>query len=115
MASFAIAPTTAIFGAVIRGSRQEIGDLQSLQVTITYWDVSEWMALQSLVTSKYHVHSPLGGTPVVDIVRGPGQGTLVIDGLGSTTAILTTLERSTYLPYARSQGSGTFLVTGVAL
>jgi hypothetical protein len=115
MASFTIDTTEAIFGAVIRGSRQQSGDLQQLTLTITYWDVSEWSNLQSLVTTKYHVHSPLGGEPVVDVVKGPGEGTLVIDGLGSTSAILTALERGTYLPYDRSQGSGTFLVTGAPL
>jgi hypothetical protein len=115
MASFTIDTTEAIFGAVIRGSRQQAGDLQQLTVTITYWDVEEWATLLGLVTSKYHVHSPLGGDPLVDIVRGPGEGELVIDGLGSTSAILTALERGTYLPYDRSQGSGTFLVTGAPL
>lgn len=115
MASFTITPTTAVFGAVMRGSRQQAGDLQQLTVTVTYWDVSEWAALLSLVTTKYHVHAPLGGDCVVDVVRGPGAGTLVIAGLGSTTAILTSLERSTYLPYARSQGTAGFLVTGAPL
>jgi len=115
MASFTITPTTAIFGAVMRGSRQQAGDLQQLTLTITYWDASEWANLLSLVTTKYHVHSPIGGEPIVDIVRGPGEGDLVIAGLGSTTAILTSLERSTYLPYNRSQGSASFLVTGTPL
>lgn len=115
MASFTIASTTAVFGAVMRGSRQQTGDLQQLTLTVTYWDVSEWTNLLSLATSKYHVHSPLGGSPVVDVVRGPGPGALVIDGLGSTTAILTSLERSAYLPYNRSQGTASFLVTGTPI
>lgn len=115
MASFTIDPTSAIFGAVMRGSRQQAGDLQQLTLTITYWDAAEWSMLLSLVTTKYHVHSPIGGEPLVDIVRGPGEGELVIDGLGSTTAILTSLERATYLPYDRSQGSAAFLVTGAPL
>lgn len=115
MASFTVGATEAIFGANVRGSRQESGDLQRLTLTVTLWDASEWLTLQTLVTTKYHVHSPLGGEPIVDIVRGPGAGDLVIDGLGSSTAILTALERSTYLPYARSQGSATFLVTGTPL
>lgn len=115
MASFTIDATAAIFGARISGSRQTIGDLQELLVGITYWDLDEWMTLQSLVTSKYHAHVPLGGPPVLDIVRGAGEGTLVIAGLGSTTALLTNLERSTYLRYDRSQGSATFLITGTAI
>jgi len=48
-------------------------------------------------------------------VNGPGEGDLVIAGLGSTTAILTNLERSSYLPYSRSQGTATFLITGTVI
>jgi len=110
-----VATTTAIFGAVMRGSRQEAGGLQRLTLTVTLWDVEEWLTLQSLVTSKYHVHEPLGGVPVVDVVIGPGEGALVIDGLGSTSAILTALDRSSYLPYLRSQGTAAFLITGSLL
>ena len=115
MASFTIASTVAIFGANITGSRQTIGDLQQLTCAVTFWDISEWTTFQSLVTTKYHVHAPLGGSAVVDIVNGAGEGTLVITGLGSTDAILTNLERSSYLPYNRSQGTATFLITGSAI
>lgn len=116
MASFTIDPRpVAIFGAAIRGSRQEIGDLQRLTLTVTLWEGSEWTTLRDLMTSKYHVHSPLGGDAVVDVVRGPGAGTLVIDALGETEAILVSLERSTYLPYDRSQGTAVFLITGLDL
>src|SRR5262249_34464212 len=68
MASFTVASTAAVFGAAIRGSRQEIGDLQRLTLTVTLWDSDEWMTLQTLVTSKYHVHAPLGGDVRLDIV-----------------------------------------------
>jgi len=115
MASFQIGATTAIFGARIDGSRQTTGDLQQFTCAVTLWDVSEWMTLQSLATTTYHVHAPLGGNPIVDIVGGAGEGSLVIGGLGSTTAILTGLERSSYLPYNRTQGTATFLITGSAI
>ena len=115
MASFTIGGTAAIFGAKIDGSRQTTGDLQELSVSITIWSVSEWIDLQSLTTTKYSVHAPLGGPPVVDVVNGPGAGALVIAGLGSTTAILTSVQRTSYLPYNRSQGSATFLITGTAI
>ena len=115
MASFTIDTTSAIFGANVAGSRQMIGDLQQFTCAVTLWDASAWMTLQSLVTPKYHVHAPLGGSPLVDIVTGAGEGTLVIAGLGSTTAILTNLERAAYLPYNRSQGTATFLITGTAI
>jgi len=115
MASFTIDSTEAVFGANITGSRQSIGDLQQLTCAVTFWDVDEWTTFQSLVTTKYSVHVPLGGTPVLDIVNGPGEGDLVIAGLGSTTAILTNLERTSYLPYNRSQGTATFLITGDAI
>ncbi|HKE95939.1 MAG TPA: hypothetical protein VKB34_16645 [Povalibacter sp.] len=115
MASFTIGATAAIFGANIMGSRQTMGDLQQFTCSVTFWDVDEWTTFQSLITTKYSVHVPLGGDPVVDIVNGPGEGELVIAGLGSTTAILTSLERSSYLPYDRSQGTATFLITGTAI
>lgn len=68
-----------------------------------------------MVTTKVHVHVPLGGGVVIDVVRGPGADTLVVDGLGTTTAIMTSLERSTYLPNGRATGTAVFLVTGSAL
>jgi hypothetical protein len=112
MASFTIDTTEVVFGANINGSRQTTGDLQELTCAVTFWDVDEWTTFQSLVTTKYSVHVPLGGAAVLDIVNGPGEGDLVIAGLGSTTAILTSLERSSYLPYDRSQGTAHFLITG---
>jgi hypothetical protein len=115
MASFQIDTTTAVFGARIDGSRQTIGDLQQFTCAITLWDTTEWSDMQSLVTTKYSVHVPLGGAAVIDVVNGPGEGDLVIAGLGSTTAILINLERSSYLPYNRSQGTATFLITGTAI
>jgi len=115
MASFQIGATTAIFGARIDGSRQTTGDLQQFTCAVTFWDVSEWTTFRSLVTTKYHVHAPLGGAPVVDVVNGAGAGALVIAGLGSTNAILTSLERSSYLPYNRTQGTAVFLITGTPI
>jgi len=115
MSSFAISGTTATFRSTIRGSRQSIGDLQEFTLAVLMAAQSDWLTLQSLVTTKYAVHVPLGGAVVIDVVRGPGQGTLIIDNLGTTTAILTQLERPTYLPNAKSMGSATFLVTGTAL
>ena len=111
MASFTIDPTVAIFGANIAGSRQETGDLQRLTLTVTLWETTEWTTLRDLVTTKYHVHAPLGGNAILDIVRGPGVGTLVIDTLGETEALLISVERSSYLPYDRSQGTAVFLIT----
>lgn len=111
-ATFTIDLVTAAFRATMRGSRQEIAELQTLTVTVTLDDSEEWLTLQSMVTPKYHVHSPLGNDPIIDIVRGAGEGLLTIDGLGETTALLVQLERSTYLPHDISQGTARFLVTG---
>jgi hypothetical protein len=115
MSSFQIASTTATFRSTIRGSRQTIGDLQEFAVSVLMAAQSDWLTLQSLVTTKYHVHVPFGGSVVVDVVRGPGAGTLVIDNLGTTNAILTQLERPTYLPNGKTMGTATFLVTGTAV
>jgi len=116
VATFVIGATTATFHATIVSSEDSAGDLERLNLSIHVDNDTAWLTLFSLVTTKYHVHVPLGGSNViVDIVRGPGAGTLAIDGLGSTSGILTTLSRPTYLPNGRSLGSATFLITGPAL
>jgi hypothetical protein len=115
MSSFQVSASTATFRSTIRGSRQSSGDLPEFTLSLLMAAQSDWLTLQSLVTTKYAVHVPLGGTPIVDVVNGPGAGTLVIDNLGTTTAILTRVERPTYLPNAKSMGTATFLVTGTAI
>ena len=115
MSTFTVSATTATFNSTINGSRQTIGDLQEFTLGVLVPSQSGWVTLQGLITSKYHVHVPIGGTPVVDVVRGSGAGTLVITGLGTTTAIMTNLERLTYLPNEKAVGTATFLVTGSAL
>ena len=115
MSTFVIGSTTATFKSTIQQAHQTIGDLQEFVFGVYLTTQSDWLTLQTLVTTKYHVHVPLGGVCVVDVVRGPGAGTLAIDGLGSTSGILTTLSRPTYLPNGRSLGSATFLITGPAL
>jgi hypothetical protein len=72
---------------------------------------TEWTPLLSLVTTKYGIHTPLTGPSIIDVVIGPGQGTLVC-GLGTTTAILTSLKETQYLTHGRRLASATFLVTG---
>lgn len=108
-------PTIATFRSSIRGSRQEVGDLQNFRVGVVLDSSADWLVMQSLVTTKYHVHSPLAGTCVIDVVRGAGEGYVVIDGLGESNALLVALERSTYLPHDRAIGTAEFLITGVAI
>src|SRR5262245_42946323 len=115
MSSFQVSTTTATFRSTIRGSRQSIGDLQEFTLGVLMNAQSDWLTFASLATTRLHVHVPLGGSVVVDVVRGAGAGTLTIDGLGTTTAILTRLERPTYLPNVKSMGSATFLITGTAI
>ena len=111
MATFTIGATTATFTATINGSSQEAGDLERVTVTALVADTTNWGSLFSLVTTKYHVHVPLGGNVVVDIARGPGTGTLVIAGLGTATAILVELRRTQYLPGGKTLAQATFLLT----
>jgi hypothetical protein len=116
MSSFQVGASTATFRSTIRGSRQASGDLPQLTLGIYFPAHADWQALLALVTSKYGVHVPVGaGSIVIDIVRGPGAGTLTIDGLGSTSAILTALERSTYTVNNRTFGSADFLITGTPI
>jgi len=112
MSTFTVPPTVATFATTIRGSRQEAGDVQRLTLGVVFADEAEWQTLLNLTTTKYHVHSPIGGNIVIDVVRGPGQGTLDVDGLGAGAAVLITLERPTYLPFDRTMGSAVFLVLG---
>lgn len=112
MASFQISATTATFGAMIRGASQTAGDLQQLEVGVNLRLDSDWVTMHSMVTSKLHVHVPVGGTPVIDVVRGLGEGTLTISGLGAVTAILTHLQRNTFVRGGRTLGQATFLITG---
>lgn len=97
----------------MRGSQQEAGDVERVTFTVSLPNAQEWADMLSLVTTKYHVHAPLGGSAVIDVVRGPGAGALVVSGLGSTTAILVALRRTLYLPSSKSQGTADFLITAV--
>ena len=112
-ATFTIAPNTATFHALIRGSTQEIGDLQRITLGIYLDDPLTWPSLWPMVTTKYHVHSPLGADVVIDIVRGPGIGYLTVGGLGEGFAILVELRRDQWLPTpGHTMGSAGFLITG---
>lgn len=110
MATFTIGAVVATFDDVLRGTSQEAGDLERLTLGMLI-TAPEWADLLSLVTTKYHVHVPLSGNIILDIVRGPGTGALVVPGLGSTTALLVGLRRGTYLPSVRSLPTADFLIT----
>lgn len=112
MATFIIGGTTATFTDVRRGTSQESGDIEKLSIKVTIASQAEWVNLLSLVTTKYHVHVPLGGTPILDIVNGPGEGTLTIPGLGSATAVLISAKRNDYLRTV-TQGQADFLIKTV--
>jgi hypothetical protein len=73
--------------------------------------LGDWNDAVTLMTQRWHVHQPLGGAGVIiDVARGAGPGTLTIEGLGATTALLTELRTTTYLPGgARRQATATFV------
>lgn len=112
MATFVISATTATFGAVMRGSSQEAGDVPRLVLTASFLNETAWRTMLSLVTTKYHVQVPLGGSAVVDAVNGPGAGTLTLSELGAATAVLVGLSRSTWVRNHVNLGTATFLITG---
>lgn len=111
MATFTISSTVCTFGARIIGSSQEAGDVERLVVGMYLTTAQEWLDAVALATTKYHIHVPLGGNIVIDVVRGAGTGTLVIAGLGTTTALLTDLRRQEYLPSPKSLATCAFLLT----
>lgn len=112
--TFVIGSTTANFGATLLGSQQEAGDLERLTLGISIPNETDWGALFSLVTTKYAVHVPLGGDPVIDIVNGPGAGTLTVPNLGTWTAILIGLSRDRWAQGTKTIGSAVFLIVAAA-
>ena len=111
MSTFTIGTTTTTFRAVVRGSSQDATEPEKVSVTMHFDSVTEWNDAVSLLTHRYHVHQPLGGsTVVIDVARGAGSGALVIEGLGTTSALLVELRATTYLPAAR-QATATFVRT----
>ena len=113
MATFTIGATTSTFKAVVRGSSQDASEPERITVTMHFDTAAEWNDAVALMTHRYHVHQPLGGTGIVlDVARGAGVGTLVIESLGTTSAVLAELRTTTYLPgAARRQASATFVRT----
>jgi len=112
-ATFTVGATTATFAPLINGARQSNQeDLPQLTLGTYFQSAAEWDALYSLLTTTYALQSPIGGSVVVlDVLRGAGQGELVVDNLGSWFAVLVACERSQYLPDDQSVGSATFLLT----
>ena len=113
VSTFTISATVATFNATINGSNQDAPEPEKLTLGALFGDANEWADAVSLITSKYHVHLPLGGNAVVDVVRGAGAGTLVVSGLGTTTALLVGLQRNRYLPSNKSMATMTFIRTAV--
>jgi len=113
VATFNIGPTSTTFLAVVRGSSQDAAEPERITVTMHFDALSQWNSAVSLMTFRFHVHQPLGGaSTILDIARGAGVGTLVIEGLGTTSAILSELRATTYLPGgARRQATATFIRT----
>jgi hypothetical protein len=111
LSTFTIGATTTTFRAVVRGSSQDAAEPETVTVTTHFDSLGDWNAAVTLMTFRWHVHQPLGGSGViVDIARGAGTGTLTIEGLGATTALLTELRTTTYLPgAARRQATATFV------
>lgn len=101
------------FRAVVRGSSQDAAEPEHLTLTMHFDTLAEWNDAVALMTQRYHVHQPLGGlTTVIDVARGAGVGTLMVEGLGTTSALLVDLRAMTYLPGgARRQATAAFIRT----
>ena len=80
-------------------------------VGAVFVDATEWNEAVTLITSKYHIHLPLGGNAVIDVARGLGVGTLVISGLGTTSALLVDLRATDWSRSPRRIGTMTFIRT----
>jgi hypothetical protein len=113
VATFTIGGTTTTFKAVVRGSSQDASEPEHIALTMHFDTVAEWNDAVALMTQRYQVHQPLGGSStIVDVARGAGVGTLVIEALGTTSALLVELRATTYLPGAvKRQATATFIRT----
>jgi hypothetical protein len=113
LSTFTIGGTVCTFQATINGSSQDAPEPEKFVCTAYFSTVAEWTDAVTLVTSKYHVHLPLGGNAIIDVVRGLGVGALVLSGIGSTSALLVGLTRNRYLSSGRSFATMTFIRTAV--
>lgn len=91
-----------------------MGDNERLDLAI-HWDTdADSRTLFGLITTKYHVHTPLSSsTNVIDIAKGAGVGTLVVSGLMSAHALLVDVRRNRWARNGHELGSATFLVTSI--
>ena len=111
LSTFTIGGTVASFTAHINGASQEAPEPERLVVGAMFADATEWNDAVSLITSKYHVHLPLGGNAVIDVARGLGVGTLVLSGLGTTSALLVDVRATDWSRSPRRMGTMTFIRT----
>jgi len=109
MSTFTIGGMVSTFRDRIQGSSQGVADIWELTLSVLLPDEPNWITMLSQVTTKHGIHVPLGGQAIIDVVNGPGSGTLVC-GLGTTTAILTSLNRNEYLPRHQSLATAQFLI-----
>jgi hypothetical protein len=114
VATFTISSTVTTFTATVRGSGQDSLEPETIDVGAYWTSAAEWNDATNLMTQTYHVHKPLGGTAaVIDVARGGGAGTLVVPGLGTTTAIMIGLRATHYHVNGARSGVITFMRTAV--
>jgi hypothetical protein len=114
VATFVIGATTATFHATIVQSTDTMADNERLDLSILWDTDADCRTLFGLITTKYHVHTPLSSaTNVIDIAKGAGVGTLTVSGLMTAHALLVDCRRTRWVRNGRELGSATFLVTSI--
>lgn len=111
--SFSISGDTALFWALSIGHLHDVGVLEEITIGVQWDGQADYTDLKDLVSPTVAVQD-CGNTVYVDVWNGPGAGSLVIDHLGTYTAVLRRLTRSTYLPSGKGVGQATFLITATA-
>lgn len=97
--SYSVAGQSATFRALIQGYDEQIETGITADIPVLVASVGEWGTLASMRTLAFKAYviprSASGTTQViVDVIAGPGLGSLNVTGLGSWNAILTRLRRT---------------------
>jgi len=124
MSSFTVDSGTAAFTAVQEGYSSSSGALEQKKIPVVVESSDAWGALFGLVTPRDLVSvrtcrgaigAAIVSTTRVDVGGGAGEGTLVLDNIGTWSALLVDLQDEAFeVTTGRRLCQATFLITSAA-